>query len=388
VCYAPGVTHERARLDRTATGSPWWPSLPRRGAAAAAVAALAACAAPAHDAPATERASATASAIQGGADDATHTFVVGITDGASTCSGTLIAPNLVLTARHCVADSGSSDVVDCATDVFSAPQAARTFRVTTDAAIAGAKTTFRGAKIFVPDDKKFCGNDIALLMLEANVPASVATPAAPVLSPKMTDHARYGTAIAAVGYGITGPGQSDDGKRRLRENVPLRCIPGDATLDCDPKKYDMTATEVLAGDGLCTGDSGSSAFDQATFATKPVTFGVLSRAAETQVRCIDAIYTRTDAFSELVVAAAVEASAAGGYPVPDWATASPSADGGLAAGDAGAGDAAPASDAAAAGPRDEGGGGCAAGSARPGPPHGAALILAGILALRRRRRPR
>lgn len=373
MCYAPGVTSSRAL-------SPF----PARAVAAAALA-VSACAGPGP-----ERTGASASAIQGGADDTTHTFVVGITDGASTCSGTLIAPNLVLTARHCVADSGSSDVVDCATDVFSAPQAARTFRVTTDAAIAGAKTTFRGAKIFVPDDKTFCGNDIALLMLEANVPASVASPAAPVVSPKMTDHARYGKTVAAVGYGITGPGQSDDGKRRIRENVPLRCIPGDPTLDCDPKRYDMTASEVLAGDGLCTGDSGSSAFDQATFAEKPVTFGVLSRAAETQVRCIDAIYTRTDAFADLLVAAATEASTAGGYPLPDWARATPAGDGGAPSDDAGGGDAAPTADAGPPGPRDDGGGGCATGATSAGPAGGAAVAVAFVMfaGLARRRRGR
>ena len=47
-----------------------------------------------------EREGASASAIQGGSDDATHAFAVGITDNSSTCSGALIAPNLVLSARQ------------------------------------------------------------------------------------------------------------------------------------------------------------------------------------------------------------------------------------------------------------------------------------------------
>src|SRR5262245_24494181 len=46
--------------------------------------------------------------IQGGMSDVSHSFAVGVCFGqlgacTFSCSGVLIAPNLVMTARHCVA---------------------------------------------------------------------------------------------------------------------------------------------------------------------------------------------------------------------------------------------------------------------------------------------
>src|SRR5580658_7623248 len=69
-----------------------------------------------------------ANEIQGGTADTTHRFAVGVCGGAFggpdggnncqlLCSGALIAPNLVISARHCV-DNVSNEKVDCATDTF------------------------------------------------------------------------------------------------------------------------------------------------------------------------------------------------------------------------------------------------------------------------------
>ena len=69
-----------------------------------------------------EQVGSSSAPIQNGTIDSTHTYAVGImrSQGRATysCSGTLIAPNLVLTARHCVAelDQKSSKGVDCKTD--------------------------------------------------------------------------------------------------------------------------------------------------------------------------------------------------------------------------------------------------------------------------------
>src|SRR5262245_10693512 len=68
---------------------------------------LANCASTEDPAPRTSRTSA---AVKGGSPDSTSTAVVAVVlsrptnAGVGFCTGTLIAPNLVLTARHCVSD--------------------------------------------------------------------------------------------------------------------------------------------------------------------------------------------------------------------------------------------------------------------------------------------
>lgn len=263
-----------------------------------------------------------ADAIQGGAADVTSTFAVVILDDQNgICSGTLIAPNLVLTARHCVASDTGGDSVDCAHDRFNAPNPASTLRVSFAAEAPDFKAAeFKVTKVIVPTDALFCGNDLALIILDKLVPASAAKPAIPAIDPPLTDRAKYAKQFSAIGYGITGPGLNDEGTRRTRNGVPITCIPGDATLGCDLVQFDMTASEMAAGNGLCEGDSGSGAFEPGSLATgTPIVMGVLSRASDLGSQCADSIYGRTDTASALLIAAAKEAAITGGYRAPTWA---------------------------------------------------------------------
>lgn len=285
-----------------------------------------------------------ADAIQGGSVDAASTFAVAVVDeDDGVCSGTLIAPNLVLTARHCVASDDGGDTVDCANDHFLAPRPAAALRVSTSTSnVTFAGAAFHVGKIVVPADTLFCGNDLALLVLDSLVPASVATPATPAIDPKLTDRKTFGAELTAIGYGITSPVASDEGTRRKRTGVPIACIPGDAAA-CDPADYDMTNSELAAGEGLCDGDSGSGAYEPKSLAAgEPIVMGVLSRAGDDAGKCVDAIYVRTDTASALLVSAAKDAAKTGGYPAPSWAdptgTAKPDAgetDAGAASSDAG-----------------------------------------------------
>ncbi len=287
--------------------------------------------------PTAERTGATSSDIQAGAIDATHKFAVGLVQfGQQTveiCSGSLLAPNLVATARHCVANISSSQI-DCSTATFGALVPDTTLWVTTLTTMPAVPVKadyvpLAPGGIIVPPASKVCGNDIAFLILSQNIelPGGYVVPA---ISPPLTDPSRS-TTVTAIGYGIDTP--TDDGgvtagTRRIKQNVGLACIPNDPNfIDCfsDPTlRQSLSANEFISGDQTtCEGDSGSGVYDQAAFdAGSWVSYGVLSRGSVSAdgLNCVSPVYTRFDGpWASLLIQTATAAAAMGGYAVPSWA---------------------------------------------------------------------
>ncbi len=287
-------------------------------------------------------AAASSGAIQGGANDTTHAFAVGIAQLSQLgehrivfCSGALLAPNLVATARHCVVELASPQI-DCSSSAFGSALPASDVRVTTDAQITPASNFALVQEIVQPSgtgQNGVCGNDIALLILDRNI--NLPQYVTPSIDPPMSDPS-YSASVTAIGYGVDTP--TDDagstaGIRRIVENVPLQCVPGDRAFDDCPSGGNgngFTTSEFESGvASTCEGDSGSSAFDQGSFdAGKWVSFGVLSRGGVSAdgKTCTDPVYERFDAWGQFLIDAAKRAASVGGYGPPAWAREQPVAE--------------------------------------------------------------
>jgi hypothetical protein len=284
---------------------------------------------PTRDVPDPPNVASKAQAIQGGANDGpAHPYAVGVCTGAKgdcsgLCSGVLILPNVVATARHCVNEVPLQ--IDCTANppvVFGADKG--TNWVTTSANMHQTTDGWHHVDhAVVPSDDKFCGNDIALLVLSDVIPASEARPVIPSVQFGMGDLSRYAHSFTAIGFGAGSPKGADVGTRRIRQNIDVTCIPNDGSIPCPPASL-IGDKEFLGGGGLCEGDSGSGAFETQSFLKgAPVAFGVFSslQASSDGTTCANSIYARFDQWRDLIVQAAQTASANWTLypkPIPDW----------------------------------------------------------------------
>jgi MYXO-CTERM domain-containing protein len=275
-------------------------------------------------------------AILNGAQDTVDHFAVGVCHGSAglcdegTCSGALILPNVVATARHCVDEA--PPVIDCQSPDGGAPvfgaRKSGTYFITTNTTVDSPTTSgwYAVESIQTPADTHFCGNDIALLVLSFKVADTVAKPITPGVQYVMWDPAaHYAPSFTAIGYGMTTPAGTAggaSGTRRRLDKVPVSCVPGSENPLFPACAATKTPKEFGAGGGMCSGDSGSSAFETTSLTNNaPISFGVMSRG---EVDCTDAAYTRFDAHRDFVLSVAKTASANWTlYPEPSWTALKP-----------------------------------------------------------------
>ncbi|MDF2693398.1 MAG: hypothetical protein K0S65_1781 [Labilithrix sp.] len=345
-------------------------------AVVASIFALAACAAPMPEA--AEDLHASSQPIVGGTPSTTaqNAAVLLNEAGAPGCSGTLIAPNLVLTARHCVAYFNANDECGAPLRGEIGPSL-----ITVSVGVHATPQSWvaRATKFFVPAAQELCSADIALVALDNDVKG--VKPATVRFSAPTVDE--LGT---AVGYGDQGTG------RRQREGVKVLALgPVNAsytTANGQSLPMRLPANELATTESTCYGDSGGPLFD-----SLGQVIGVASRGLDDLCNDRPTYWTTLAAHEQLVR----DAAAAVGHPLAA-ATPPPTSGRNTATGDPGAEDNRTGNDdddgdnegdEKRTRKRDAsiGSAGCSVGPVRPGRSLAGLGLLLSVAASLRRRRP-
>jgi hypothetical protein len=194
--------------------------------------------------------------------------------GTALCTGSLIARNVVLTARHCVARTVEN--IECPA---SAPQVGADHTPSSLHILVGddasvAREVARGKDIVAPKGWSLCDADIALIVLDRAVEGIAPLPVRRA-GVALGDHVR------AVGYGREGDG-APAGIKLLRDHV---------------KVVETGDFEFTVGEATCQGDSGGPAIDESSGEI----VGVVSRGGPTcDGADVHNIYTRADVYLPLI----------------------------------------------------------------------------------------
>jgi MYXO-CTERM domain-containing protein len=225
-------------------------------------------------------------------------------DKGGQCSGVVIAPDLVLTARHCVSalDRGESL---CEGTTFYEPQGLTIELVELSTAFQSFSVPAENVSVPEAGDS-ICGYDVALVRVPGLAKA-MAKRGAPALEPRFDSNVERGEAYRAVGFGAYNAHGQGVGTRRERSDLSVDC----AGVNC--ANAGVGSREWRGSDAICSGDSGGPALDE----TGRV-IGVVSRANSND--CSKPIYASVFAWREWLRAGALEAAQLGGHQPPVWST--------------------------------------------------------------------
>lgn len=292
----------------------------------------------------------------GTADDAVLLLRTSVDGQELVCSAALVAPNLALTARHCVSRlvpgafscnvRGELKSLDADAGTLGLHLPAETLEFHTGPA-SERDLVARGSEVLSTLSETICVNDIAFVVLDRELPL-------PALPLRLEGRARLGTYVTLVGYGLDDAMYerevvpSDELERNRRDDLVIADVGPEAVEDVTSAP---PRTIVLEGPSGCLGDSGGPLLERETRALLGV-YSVLGGSSCLQPN-VRHWFTHVPSF-KLLTRDAFEA--AGAEPVPEGAGGGAAGAAGAAGADSEAGDSAGGGAGVSAG-EDAGGGG-------------------------------
>lgn len=249
------------------------------------------------------RGTSTSPIIRGVVDDARNDAVVMIVhqrtpDSGSRCTGTLIARNVVATARHCVSAEASPGLLGEDFDPATLfVYVGATPRPAPDAGVI--RVVHDGSRVLD-------NHDFALVVLDRPVGGAIAVV-------RLGSPPTNGQKVFAVGYGVT---ELDDTPSQ-RTHVRYRRDGLDILLVGPAPEYEIGDRELVLGESTCQGDSGGPLMDMTTRALVAVNArggnGAPATPTEPWASCVAPVYNlfvRIDGFAPLIRATLAEVGAA------------------------------------------------------------------------------
>lgn len=195
------------------------------------------------------------------------------------CTATLIAPNLVVTARHCVTETDATAMCNPDGSPALGGGIHADYDATTLAIFSGkdgaasasedeTKANAHGASLVIDDATTLCDHDLAFVVLDQAVDGPI--------SPIRMTPPTASEVVTAIGWGVTESGGLPDARQQRTALTVL----GDGPLPFpDDTRYGAGPSEFLLGESACSGDSGSP-----VMSASGAVLGVASRAGNGQAR--------------------------------------------------------------------------------------------------------